>query len=252
MRTLFVGQHAIHLTAVESTNSYASEMLRQMRQNEGTIIYTFEQTQGRGQRGNTWYSEPNKNIALSLILHPSFLKIEEQFLLTKMVSLSVSDLMAEMLPQHTYQIKIKWPNDIYILDKKVAGILIENTLAGNHIQASVIGIGINVNQTEFNTESGNPVSIKLISGEEMELQTIVERLCEFLEARYLQLKSGKKEMIDHYYIQRLYRIDEWKKYATTEGEFEGRIKSVSPEGKLQIELHNQEIKEYDLKEIVFI
>ncbi|MDF2437099.1 MAG: biotin/acetyl-CoA-carboxylase ligase [Bacteroidota bacterium] len=249
MKTLFTGQHAVHLTAVDSTNSYASEMLRQMRPSEGTIIYTFEQTQGRGQRGNTWYSEPNKNIALSLILHPSFLKISEQFLLTKMVSLAVSDLMAELLPEQRSEVKIKWPNDIYVASRKIAGILIENTLVSQHIQSSVIGIGMNVNQTEFSVESGKPVSLKMHSGQEYDLKLIIDRLCEFIEARYLQLKARKMEGLDHTYLQRLYQINEWKSYTSGDEEFEGRILSVSNEGKLQVELQSGDVKGFDLKEI---
>lgn len=252
METLFIGQNAIHLTAVDSTNSYASEMLRQMKPVEGTIIYTFEQYKGRGQRGNSWYSEPNKNIALSLILHPTFMKIDEQFLLTKIVSLAVSDLMAELIKNSDAKVKIKWPNDIYINDKKIAGILIENTVVEKHIQNSVIGIGINVNQTNFNSDSGIPVSLKLLTGTEFDLKQLISKLCGFLEARYLQLKAGKQEHLDHLYLQRLYRINEWKMYSANENIFEGRIHSVSKKGKLQIELHNTEIKEYDLKEITFL
>jgi BirA family transcriptional regulator, biotin operon repressor / biotin---[acetyl-CoA-carboxylase] ligase len=251
METLFIGQNSIHLTVVDSTNSYASEMLRQIRPVEGTIIYTFEQNQGRGQRGNTWYSEPNKNVALSLILHPSFLSGNEQFLLTKIASLAVADLMAESL-SNDYDIKIKWPNDIYINEKKIAGILIENVISENTLQSSIIGIGININQTIFGEETNNATSLKILSGKEYNLQTMMERLCGFLEARYLQLKSNKRDLIDNAYLKRLYRLNEWKKYSANNEKFEGRIISVSAIGRLQVELHTAEIREYDLKEIAFL
>jgi len=252
MKTLFIGQNAVHLTAVDSTNSYASEMLRQNRPVEGTIIYTFEQTAGRGQRGNDWYGEPSKNVAFSLILYPTFLKADEQFLLTKMVSLAVADLMAEILKNPIFTVRIKWPNDIYVHDHKIAGILIENTISDQSIVSTVIGIGLNINQLAFPGNTGNPTSVKLLTGEENDLNLIIERLCEFLEARYLQLKSGRRDQIDYAYLQNLYRLDEWKKYTSGNGEFEGMIRSVSPSGKLQIELHNAEIKEFDLKEIGFV
>src|SRR3954464_15508080 len=97
MKTLFIGQNIIHLKSVDSTNSYASELLRQIKLSEGSVIYTFEQEKGRGQRGNSWESEPNKNVTLSLVLYPTFLNADKQFLLTKMTSLAVADLMAEMI-----------------------------------------------------------------------------------------------------------------------------------------------------------
>jgi BirA family biotin operon repressor/biotin-[acetyl-CoA-carboxylase] ligase len=250
METLFIGQNAVHLTAVGSTNSYASEMLRQIRPAEGTIVYTFEQTSGRGQRGNTWMSEPNKNVALSLVLYPSFLPANGQFLLTKMASLAVYDLMAEMLPAKAREIRIKWPNDIYAGGKKIAGILIENTLSDQQIQNSVTGIGINVNQADFGDL--NAVSLSLLSGQEHDLQGIITRLCSHLEARYLQLRAGKTELLGHQYLQQLYRLDEWKKYSTGTEIFEGRIRSVSETGKLQIELQDAGLREFDLKEIAFI
>src|SRR3954463_7559651 len=109
MKTLFVGQNSFHIESLDSTNSYASEMLRQIAPADGTLIYTFRQLNGRGQRGNSWESEPNKNVALSLILQPRFLSPEKQFFLTKITSLAVSDVMAEM-PGFSGNVRIKWPN----------------------------------------------------------------------------------------------------------------------------------------------
>lgn len=251
METLFIGQNSIHLTVVDSTNSYASEMLRQIRLIEGTIIYTFEQNQGRGQRGNAWHSEPNKNVALSLIIHPSFLSGNEQFLLTKIASLAVADLMAELLSKDC-DIKIKWPNDIYVNGKKIAGILIENVISENTLQSSIIGIGLNINQTIFGSEANNATSLKILSNKENNLQTVLEKFCRYFEARYLQLKSNKRDLIDSTYLKRLYRLNEWRNYSADDEIFEGRIISVSAFGKLQVELHTSEIKEFDLKEITFI
>ncbi|HEX8517370.1 MAG TPA: biotin--[acetyl-CoA-carboxylase] ligase [Bacteroidia bacterium] len=252
METLFIGQNAIHLTAVDSTNSYASEMLRQIRPVEGTIIYTFEQNKGRGQRGNEWHSEPNKNVALSIILHPVFMAPSEQFMLTKAVSLALADLMAELLPDEASEVKIKWPNDIYVHGQKIAGILIENIIADNSIQSCIAGIGINVNQTEFNPVIKKAVSLKLLSGKEYDLVSLVEGLCRYVEARYLQLKSRKWEKLDHDYLKYLFQLNEWKTYIVPGEEFEGKILSVSSSGKLQVELHSAEVKEYDLKEIAFV
>jgi BirA family transcriptional regulator, biotin operon repressor / biotin---[acetyl-CoA-carboxylase] ligase len=251
METLFIGRNAIHLSKVGSTNSYASELLRQMRPVEGTIIYTFNQENGRGQRGSLWLSEPNKNVALSIILYPSFLPSDQQFSITKIASLAVADLMSELLKKSDKKVKIKWPNDIYVGDQKIAGILIENSISGNQMQNCIIGIGLNVNQEVFD-RSLNATSLKIINEEEYDLKGIIDHLCSFLEARYLQLKTNKHEQLDHSYLQKLYRLDEWKKYSSGTEIFEGRIRSTSSEGKLQVELLSSEVREFDLKEITFI
>lgn len=252
MKTLFIGQKAIHLSSVDSTNSYASELLRQIAPSDGTLVYTFEQTNGRGQRGNTWLGEANRNVALSLILHPTFLSIDEQFWLTKIASLATSDVLAETLLNQGIDadICIKWPNDIYVGDKKIAGILIENNLRDRHIQNTVIGVGINVNQTEFPT-SIPATSLQIIAGVEIDKQLLLERWCEFLEARYLQLKTNKRQLLDAAYLHRLYRLNIWATFAENRITFEGKIIGVSNTGKLQLEMRNAGIREFDLKEIVF-
>lgn len=253
MKTLFVGQNSIHLKLIDSTNSYASELLKETKPPEGTLIYTFEQKNGKGQRGNKWQSEPNKNGAFSFLLYPVFLRAEEQFLLTKIASLAVYDLMSVLLADtdKMREIRIKWPNDIYVGSRKIAGILIENTLREKNIQNSIVGIGANINQTVF--EPGlNAVSVVQLTGKEFELKSVTEKLCEFLEARYLQLKSGKLGLIHAQYLQRLFRFDEWHSYASADGVFEGKIKGVSELGRLRVELENAVIAEFDLKHIQFL
>ncbi|MES2138601.1 MAG: biotin--[acetyl-CoA-carboxylase] ligase [Bacteroidota bacterium] len=253
MKTLFVGQNCIHLKSIDSTNSYASQLLGQIKPAEGTLIYTFDQQNGKGQRGNTWETEPNKNVASSFILYPSFLQASKQFLLNKIVSLAVADLMAELLKpaDKTSEIRIKWPNDIYVGSKKVAGILIENTLRENNIQNAIVGIGININQAAFNADI-NATSMSLIINKEFDLMQVLEKLSEFIEARYLQLKANKLESIDAAYLQNLYQLNEWHNYTSGDQLFEGKIIGISAIGKLQVELKTNEIKEFDLKEIKFV
>ncbi len=253
MKTLFIGQNAIFLKSVDSTNSYATELLRQNKVSEGTIIYSFEQTNGRGQRGNSWESEPNKNVAFSAILQPHFLTADKQYLLTKITALAVTDLMAEVLKSSIpkERIEIKWPNDIYINEKKIGGILIENSLRDTHIQNSIIGIGININQIDFKTTT-NSTSLALLTNKEFDLAETIELLCSFIEARYLQLKANKIASIDNDYFQHLYRLNSWNMFSANNQLFEGKIAGVSESGKLRVQLRNEEIKEFDLKEIVFI
>ncbi len=251
MKTLFIGQNCIHIESLDSTNSYASEMLRQIELSEGSVIYSFEQKSGRGQRENSWESKPNKNVALSLVLHPKFLSVNQQFLLAKITSLAVADLMAEMLvdSHKPNEISIKWPNDVYVNKKKIAGILIENTLRESTLQSSIVGIGINVNQLDFTTKQAT--SLALLTDKEFELMNVLERLCEFFEVRYLQLKANKLEGIDNGYLERLYKLNQWASYSSEETKFEGKIRGVSKIGRLKLELRSGEMKEFNLKEIVF-
>lgn len=252
MKTLFIGQNAIHLNSVDSTNSYATELLRQIAPSDGTLVYTFEQINGRGQRGNSWLGEANKNVALSLILQPTFLHANEQFWLTKIASLATSDVLAETLLTKGIDahISIKWPNDIYVDDRKISGILIENNLRENNIQNTIIGVGININQTEF-PAGIQATSLKKIAGTEFDKQVLLERWCEFMEARYLQLKTNKKQIINSAYLHRMYQLGQWKQYSERGTTFEGKIKGVSTEGKLQLEYRDGAIREFDLKEIAF-
>lgn len=252
MKTLFIGQNSIHLQSIDSTNSYASELIRNTKTPEGSLIYTFDQQKGRGQRGNSWESERAKNMALSLILYPVFLRAERQFLLTKISSLAVADLMAELLKESdkTSDISIKWPNDIYAGNKKIAGILIETSLRETVLQSAIIGIGININQLTFNS-TGTATSLALLANKEFDLMKCIDRLCEFIEARYLLLKAGKLEIIDSEYLQQLYQLHEWKNYSSKEEKFQGKIIGVSILGKLQVQLRSDEVKEFDLKEIGF-
>lgn len=254
MKTLFIGQNAIYVKSLASTNSYASDLLRQIELSEGSIIYTFEQEKGRGQRGNSWESEPNKNVTLSLVLHPGFLPPVHQFFLTKITSLAVADLMAEFLhaTAFAHQVHIKWPNDIYVNDRKIAGILIENYLRDTTIQHAVVGVGINVNQETFHT-APQAVSLFSLTHQTIDLMQCIERFCELFEGRFLQLQSKKWQKLDADYLQYLYRLNEWNTYRTNENQqFEGNIRGVSKIGKLQVEVISGEIKEFDLKEIVFV
>ena len=191
-------------------------------------------------------------MALSLVLYPKFLSVEQQFLLTKISSLAVADLMAEMLEDsvNPEEVSIKWPNDIYVKEQKIAGILIENTLRQSSLQSSIVGIGINVNQLNFATKQAT--SLALLANKEFKLMKVFERLCEFFESRYLQLKANRLESIDNAYLARLHRLNQWSNYSSMETLFEGNIRGVSKVGKLMVEMRSREVEEFDLKEIVFV
>ena len=149
---MIIGSKLLFFKTLPSTNSFAASMLREQEVQEGTVVYTNYQSAGRGQGGNKWESEENKNLLISIILFPSMINPSDQFLISMAVSLGICDF----LDQYTSAISVKWPNDIYVKNDKIAGILIENSIMGDQIEHTIAGIGINLNQTVFEGDVHNP------------------------------------------------------------------------------------------------
>ena len=253
MNPLFTGQEITELESVDSTNSYATELLKHRNLTEGHVIWAKQQTHGRGQRGNVWESEAGSNVTLSVVWYPVFLSPGDQFLLTQAVSLGVADFLSYKLNEAGARaaVQIKWPNDLFADEHKIAGILIENSLRNGLLAASIVGIGINVNQVRF--ASGNqPVSLRMLTGRSYDVRACVEELCSFLEPRYLQLRAGKHRQLHDEYLSRLYRISEWCYYGAGGRRFAGRIYGVAPDGRLLMELENGDAAAFDFKEVVFL
>lgn len=244
--TLFMGKNLVYVPECHSTNTLASELCQLTSATEGTIVITDNQIKGRGQRGNLWLSDPHKNLTFSLIVRPTFLRPVDQFYLTMVISLALRDFLTHRISD---AIKIKWPNDILIDDKKVCGILIENMLSKETIQYSVVGIGLNVNQDSFLIEAAT--SMKAIAQHDFNLSDEWSLLCEFLERRYLQLRSGKMAELKNDYLSCLYGKGELRKFIDPTGEIQGVIEGIDQQGKLLIDTQ-EGIKSYDLKEIRFI
>lgn len=246
METLFIGRNLIKLTETESTNTFLKELAEREKLPEGTAVLAAYQRNGRGQRGAAWESSAGENILLSLLLHPVFLDAAEQFILSQAIALSVYDLISFYLPAE--DVKIKWPNDILLNNKKVSGILIENNLFKNKINNSVVGIGININQVNFALPDAT--SLSAISGKNYDLEDVLAKLFSFIEARYLQLRRGNQAQLRYEYLQKLYGYRLPLSYISSESgnKFTGIIKGVSIAGKLQLQVDN-ELKEFDLKEI---
>ena len=177
METLFIGKNLLFLTEVESTNTYAMGMLRNVNVMEGTVVYTDHQSRGKGQRGASWNSAVASNITASVILRPAFLESGESFFLSKISALALYDVLTDVLNSSQYDIKIKWPNDMLVDSRKIAGILIENTYNQQQIQYSVMGIGLNVNQADFGPLSGIATSLKLLTGQQHDRKEVLEKLC---------------------------------------------------------------------------
>ncbi len=216
---------------------------------QGDIIVAESQTAGRGQRGHTWESGKGQNLTLSAILEPTFLPPTEQFLLSEVIALAVADTLAS----YSIKTKIKWTNDIYVGDKKIAGILIEHKLQGNAIGRTIAGIGLNVNQTQFSADLPNPTSMATEQGAEFDRAEVLDRLQECIMRRYGQLQSGEHQALQSDYHSMLYRLDEQHRYALANGEsFIGTIRGVEPTGALKVEDENGKIGCYLFKEIEFL
>lgn len=248
--TLFVGKVLLHLKELDSTNAYALNLLSKNKPSEGTVISAWNQTCGRGQIGSNWESEAGKNITMSLILYPNFLPIKQQFLLNQAISLSVFDFVSRFV---SAEVKIKWPNDVFVNNKKIAGILIQNSLSSNIFQSSVIGLGININQTIFKSDAPNPTSVKLETDNENNLEDLMELLCADLEKRYLQLRSGNISLIQQSYLNNLYRFQEDAIYQRMDNQeiFSGKIVGTDETGKLLVD-HNKGQSAFSMKTIKFL
>ncbi|WMX15861.1 MULTISPECIES: biotin--[acetyl-CoA-carboxylase] ligase [unclassified Aureispira] len=250
--SLFIGKVANYLASVDSTNIFANTLLAKSTPIEGTVIYTDNQYAGRGQIGSKWESAKGENITLSVILYPKFLPIQSQFKLNQVVALAVYDLLKNYIVPLD-ELSVKWPNDIYINDKKIGGILIENKLKGHVLASTIIGVGLNINQTYFSPELPNPTSLFLETNIRQDTYQLIGLFCEYLEQRYLQLKAEQHDLLNQDYLQTLYAYQEWRTYqdAKTKATFQGKIVGISPEGRLQIQT-NQQIVAYSFKEVVFM
>ena len=243
--TIFTGKTQVYLPTCHSTNEYACNLLANENPLEGTLIITPVQTAGKGQRGSSWEAEPGKNLTFSLILKPVFLSVDQQFYLNIIISLAVRDTVAEFLQT---SLKIKWPNDIYLNNKKIAGILIQNSLQKKHLTHSVVGIGLNVNQEKFGDQKA--VSMMNHAGMEWPLETILAVLLEKTEANYLKLKAGHQELLKQRYMEHLFRYREQHSFISQGKSFSGIIQGVEENGRLIIETDSGR-QTFDFKEVEF-
>ena len=269
-----------HFKTLESTNQYLQNLLNEGVDIVNNIVVTDFQTSGKGQGKNVWQSENGKNLLFSIALDMSFLKAENQFLLTQIVSVTMIDVLKKYLPEES--LFIKWPNDIYFNDKKIAGILIKNEIKGMMMGTSIIGIGLNVNQTSFDESLPNPISMKMITGKEYNLETLLNDICFELKtnannqqptansqqptannqqptannqqstANNQQSTANSQQPTANSYTNKLYRYNQWASY-----EHEGAVKEMMIIGYDQFgrlilkEKNNREVV-CDLKEISFV
>lgn len=228
-KTLFVGQIINYLPSCQSTNDEAADLIAQRDPSEGTLVVTDHQTAGRGQRGNVWQARPGQNLTFSLILKPTFLRATDQFWLNMAISLGIIDVLQ---PSISGTVCIKWPNDIYVNDQKMGGILIENTLHGYGIAWSVAGIGLNVNQADFEYPTATSMQQQAPLANGYDLPGLLRSGCECIEQRYLQLRAGRRDEMKADYLARLYRYRQVHTFESGERTFQGQITGVDPLGRL--------------------
>lgn len=233
---------------ITSTNDEAKKLLQKTKLPDFTVIFTKQQSKGRGQRENIWYSEPNKNLLFSIIAYPKNLKAKNQFYLSKVISLGI----VNYLNSKTEGFKIKWPNDIYFREKKICGVLIENSVSAYDIKNSIIGIGLNINQKKFPDYLPQADSLINITSEVYNLEKELNAILKHILISYKNLKPENFYKIDKEYFSKLYKINELSEFRDKNGNFSGIIKGTLPEGKLIIETSNSGIRYYDFKEIEFI
>lgn len=240
----FRTNHVHYLPFCHSTNEIAIDLL-QGEVEEGTIVITDHQFEGKGQPGNQWLSEPYKNLVFSLILKPGFLKARDQFGLTMVVSLAIKQMLDQFLPGET---SIKWPNDIFFKEKKIAGILIENSLIGSFLDSTVVGIGLNVNQSEF--ERLRATSMQLAAGLDYNLNVILNELVKELSVNYLRLKSLELESLKKEYHAAMLGIKQKRKFKADKF-FTGEIVGTDDAGRLLIKTEG-ETRKFLNKEVEFL
>lgn len=216
---------------------------------EGDIIVAERQTAGRGQRGHRWESAEQQNLTLTLVLEPTFLEPERQFLLSEAVALGVRDMLSE----YGITARIKWTNDIYVGDRKIAGILIEHKLQGAAIARTIAGIGLNVNQMAFSADLPNPISMRQARHFEFDREEVLACLASHLMARYEQLRGGDVESLQEDYHENLFRLGALNWFALPDGRrFRGTIRGVEPSGALRVEDEKRVERSYLFKEIEFL
>ncbi|MBP3331331.1 MAG: biotin--[acetyl-CoA-carboxylase] ligase [Tidjanibacter sp.] len=233
------------LESTQSTNLDAHDR----RYVHGDAIIALEQTAGRGQRGNRWVCRAGENLTFSMVLEPTFLHAAKQFLLSESVALGVADALAGF----GIEARIKWPNDIYVGDMKICGILIENDLRGAELSRSIVGVGLNVNQDDFDPSLPNPTSMCLETEQHYDIMAVFGAVYDAVMARYNLLVAGEYSVLSDDYLGLLYGLDELRTFARPDGSrFAGIIRDVRPSGELVIEHDDSHLETFLFKEVQYV
>lgn len=244
---LFRDRAVISLDTVDSTNNYAANLVRLSQPPEGTVITAQHQTEGKGQRHANWESLNGENLLCSIVLYPKFIQAINQFALSQVVAVSIHELLETQLQM---EIWIKWPNDIIVRNKKIAGILIENSWMESRMNSCIAGVGINLNQISF--ENIKAISVRQLTGNSWDVDACLLKFIDLLEKYYLKLKSGNFSEINSLYHDHLFRKGVPSKFIFENQEIEATIIGVDVHGRLKLKLSSGENLLCNLKEIAMI
>ena len=238
--------------SIGSTNTYLRNLGGGDPEYDYEVAVASYQTAGRGQKGNTWESEAGKNLLFSILAHPKNIDVREQFYISESIALATSDsVIAAIGPQYAGGISVKWSNDIYWNDFKMAGILIENTLQGSSILDTVAGVGLDVNQEMFVSDAPNPISMKNITGREFDLDALLSDITQRFIG-YMEYPADRRVEVDRLYRERLYRREGLHKFRDAQGEFRASIEGIRPDGCLMLLTDSGQHRVYEFKQVQFI
>lgn len=243
-------ESTIHLKTIGSTNDYLAKLMTEEQVPEGTVVVADFQTAGRGQIGNTWESAKGENLTFSMALYPD-IPVASSFLLSQAVSLALIDTLDHFsIPES----QIKWPNDIYVGDNKMAGLIIDQTIVGDKVTSAVVGIGLNVNQKDFSNALPNATSMATVTGETYRLKDVLKVFRTKFTVRYNELLNEEAEDIRREYTERLFRFGSMYPYmAISDGAiFNAIITGVTPKGCLQLRLTDGTERTFAFKELRFV
>ena len=241
-----IGKNLIYLPTCQSTNTHLAEISQSPALPEGTTVYTFHQTAGRGQRGNAWESQPNQNLTFSYLLYAKEVPLEQMFILSMATALGVYDFLQAYLP--TEWLHIKYPNDILVKGEKIGGILIENSLKGESIEKTIMGIGLNINQLDF--QYPRATSLCLHTKQTHQLENCLQELLTCLANQYELLKEKNYFQIKANFLAKSFQFNELCTYFTESGEMSGKIIDIDLAGVLHVETPVG-VKTFGTKEISF-
>ncbi len=243
--------NTLYLEQTDSTNRELWRMLDAGRElPEGFSLRAGDQTAGRGMGNTSWISEAHKNLTFSVLFKPRFLAPNKQFLLNKSIAVAIVTALSKTTKNTAF--KIKWPNDIYFSNKKIAGTLIENRIMGQTYEFCVVGAGVNVNQRNFPNDLPNPTSLALITGKEHNIKGIMDVILEHMILYYSILKQKRESAIHEAYLKHLLGHGKWMQFAHEGKIVNAMIVGVNNYGKLILKYENQDLKEFAMKEIEFI
>ena len=236
----------IHIEETDSTNRWLKECHKGI---DPIVAWAEYQTAGKGCGSNSWESERGKNLTFSMLIHPEEIPANEQFRITEITSVALCETLGKYLDE---KVEIKWPNDIYVGDKKICGMLIENNLTGISIHRSICGVGININQEVFNSSAPNPISLRQIIGRVVDPALVLSSFMKHLHSNYELLKEGNVKTLHSYYMQSLFRREGLFCFKDKQGEFKASIEKVELNGRLWLKDEDRKERSYLFKEVEYV